>query len=167
MKAASHNTTFPHPWQHYRGHMFTQNNSSVTSLMCWAQAHFSLPWACCTSIPTCFFNKHTYCVRYRELPVASFLKAASVSVSIYLTEEPDNSGEHFWFEWSLNFQSITFGDQWQECGQPLRADMRAVGVMFVNFWPFLGDSSKPLSWKRPEWNHCGFAWMNFLYLFGL
>ena len=111
MKAASQITMFPHPWQQYRGGMFTQNNSLVTSLMCWAQTHFPLPWACCTSsIPTCFFTKHTYCVSYRELPLSSFLEAAPVSISIYLTEAPGNSRGHFSLERSRNFQSVTFGD---------------------------------------------------------
>lgn len=83
MKAASHITRFPCPWQQHRGRMFTQNYSLVTSLMCWAQTHFSWPWACCTSsIPTCFFNKPTYSVSYRKLPPASFLQAASLSQCI-------------------------------------------------------------------------------------
>lgn len=88
MRAASHHTMFPCPWQQYRGRIFTEqlfgdlSDVLSTNMLFFAMGKL---YCCTTSIPTCFFSKHVYCVSNGELPLASFLQAASESDSIYFT----------------------------------------------------------------------------------
>lgn len=161
MRAASHHTMFPCPWQQYRGRIFTEqlfgdlSDVLSTNMLFFAMGKL---YCCTTSIPTCFFSKRVLCQQWRA--ATGLISASCLWVWLNLFHwEPGDSGEHFSFEQSLNFQSVTFDEQWHECGWSLRAHVTALGVMFLNISPFPGDSSKPLFWRRQEWKQCGFAWM--------